>query len=146
MLRKYWPFHILFVVLVCVYALCPLFCEAFRQILCANISEKMQMTQVAAGSTCCHKTQTDTTDKSEIPSKSETVCCLNGLKLILPDSSYNADAIRESLTQHLVFIDPFSAIVPETQEILQYFLSLPKLSSSLFKSDISRRGPPYNIS
>ena len=144
MSRKHWKFPILLAVLVCVHSVCPLFCAAFEQILCGSVSEKMQMADAETGSSCCHKTKTDTTSESETPSESETACCLNGLELILSDASYNGDGIRESLTHQIVSIVPFSAILPTTHEILLYLP--PKLHTSLLNSDISRRGPPYTRS
>ena len=68
MLRKHWQFPILFAVLICIHSICPLFCEAFEQILCSGSSEKMQMAHTETGSPCCHKTQTDATSESETSS------------------------------------------------------------------------------
>jgi hypothetical protein len=143
MLRKHWLFPILLAVLVCVHSVCPLFCEAFEQILCGSVTEKMQMTHTETGASCCHKTKTDTTDESKTPSESETACCLNGLELILPDASYNGNAIRELLTHQIVSIVPFSTTLPTDEEILLHLPTPPKLFTSLLNNDISRRGPPY---
>lgn len=145
MLRKHWQFPILLAVLVGIHTLCPLFCEAFEQILCGNVFEKMQMAHTETNSPCCQKTQTNATSESETSSEGETPCCLNGLQLILPDVSSNGETIRESLTHQIVSIVPFSAILPTSQEILLY-LPPPKLFTSLLNSDISRRGPPYTRS
>ena len=146
MLRKHWQFPILLAVLVCVYSVCPLFCAAFGQILCGNVSEKMQMAHTETDSPCCQKTKTDTTSESETSSEGETTCCVNNLELILPTDSRNGGAIRESLTYQIVSIVPFSAILSTTQKKLHYLPSPPKLFTSLLNSDISRRGPPYTHS
>lgn len=141
MLSKHWQFPILLVVLVCIHAVCPLFCAAFGQKLCSSSSEKIQMEYADNSSSCCHKT--DATGESETPSESETACCLTNVELILPNASYNGDIIRESLTHQIVSIVPFSANLSADQEKLLHLLPPPKLFSSLLNSDISRRGPPY---
>lgn len=145
MLRKHWQFPILFAVLICVHSVCPLFCEAFGQISCGSAPEK-QITHTETGSSCCHKTNTDTTGESEALPGNESTCCLDNSELILPADSYNGDAIRESLTHLIVSIVPSSAILPTTQKKLLYLPSPPKLFTSFLNSDISRRGPPYTHS
>ena len=143
MLRKHWLFSILLVLLVCVHSVCPLFCEAFGQILCSGSSEKLQMAHTETDSPCCQKTKTDTTSESGTPVEGETACCLKNLELILPTDSHNGDAIRESLTHQIVSIVPFFATLPTDQETLLHLRTPPKLFTSLLNSDISRRGPPH---
>ncbi len=143
MTRKYWQYQILLVALVCVNFVCPLFCAAYEQKMCnRSMSAEIQVEYTESGSSCCQKAKTDATNESETPSETDTSCCVLGLEIVLPNDTYNADSVRESVEHHLVPNVPLSLTQPVAQEQLLHFTLPPKLVISSLNRNLSRRGPP----
>lgn len=137
MTHKYWQYQILLVALVCVTFVCPLFCAAYEHKMCNR-----SMSAAESISSCCQKAKTDATEESETPSETDTSCCVLGLEIVLPNDTYNADSVRESVEHHLVSNVPLSLTQPVAQEQLLHFTLPPKLVISSLNRNLSRRGPP----
>ncbi len=146
MFRKHWQVPILLVALICVHYTCPLFCAAFEQKLCGNVSTEILADYAEMGASCCHRTETDAENSSE--SQSQTECCEIELQLILSNHTYNSDTFRETIEQfyHSVFT-PYPKPSPLLIQGKLLHLPVPmKMYSHILNSDISRRGPPYTHS
>lgn len=143
MFRKRWHLPILLVALICLHYTCPLFCAAFEQKMCGNVSTEFLTDYAETEKSCCHRTKTDAENSSESPSQPQTECCETELELILSNHTYNSDTFRESieLSYYSVFT-PYPVSLQSQGKLLRNPNPI-KIFSYISKSNISHRGPPY---
>ena len=145
MLRKHWQVPILLIALICVHYTCPLFCAAFEQKLCGNVSTEILADYAETGAPCCHRTaETDAENSPE--SQSQTECCEIKLELILSNHTYNSDTFRETIEQSYDAVVTHYPVPLLSQGKLLHNSTPMKMFSYILNSDISRRGPPYTHS
>ncbi len=137
---------ILLVALMCLHYTCPLFCAAFEQKLCGNVSTEILADYADTGTTCCHKSETDAENSSESPSQSQTECCETELELILSNKTDNSDTFRETIKQSYYSVVTPYPVQLQSQGKLLHNPTPMKMFSYISKSNISRRGPPYTHS
>ena len=143
---KHRQFQIFLIALVCVQFVCPLFCATLGQMICGNIGTELQIEHSVSMTSCCHKTETDPADESNLPFENKAACCLDDLTMILPVGTLNGDSNR-ILESGLVLSDvQVSSLMSVAQEHLLHFPRPPDLNTTYLNRSISRRGPPYTHS